>query len=88
MTGVEIAVEAIPEPGWNVCLPLSIVYRRIVLVGDDEENQYFIYSRRRIDALVGKRHYRFCSNFVTSQVGFCRLQPGLPNGWSLWRLRP
>ena len=98
MTGVEIAVEAILEPGWNVYLapskrwtsvffssleghdasdleqfvtPLSIVYRTIVLVGDDEENLYFEYRHGRcIDALVGEIGPRVAELEIPTALAF------------------
>jgi hypothetical protein len=98
MTGVEIAVEAILEPGWNVYLapskrwtsvffshfegydaadleqfvtPLSIVYRTIVLVGDDEDNHYFEYRHGRcIDALVGEIGPRVAELEIPTALAF------------------
>jgi hypothetical protein len=98
LTGVEIAVEAILEPGWSVYLapskrwtsvffssleghdaadleqfvtPLSIVYRTIVLVGDDGENHYFEYRYGRcIDALVGEIGSRVAELEIPTALAF------------------
>jgi hypothetical protein len=98
LTGVEIAVEAILEPGWNAYLapskrwtsvffssfdgfeaadleqfvtPLSIVYRTIVLIGDEDDNHYFEYRHGRcVDALVGEIGARVLELEIPAAMAF------------------
>jgi hypothetical protein len=98
LTGVEIAVEALLEPGWNVYLapskrwtsvffshldgydpadleqfvtPLSVVYRSIVLIGDEDGNHYFEYRHGRcVDALVGEIGGRVAELEIPTAMAF------------------